>query len=247
MHRSFCRTDTALARMALLLASCSVLPAVASVAIPQDVQVTIGARNSSTNPGPFSAGSGALFDASFRIDGSVTPTGAIPTFAGALDDLVIRITDQTLGSFTILAQNGRLQHIVLGGGTDSMSGGWGNFNGGSIAPFSVTNIGLSATPFVLESISFEFRGAHLYDSPQLLPTSLSHAVAPGSSDFSFLDLTLRFSNSDTNVGGIPKSSIIRTAAFDTVTVSAVPEPATLSMLLAGLLLIGTIAGRRVAR
>lgn len=198
-----------------------------------DILVDVQTQNSGTNPGPFSAGSGAQFGMSFRIDGSVTPSGGTPTWAGALDDLVIDISDVNLGHFTITAQNGRW--IQMDG--DFLTGGWGSFNGGSIAPFSVLNPALSTTAFVLESISFDFRGDALLASEQALPGALDIG------DFDFLSLVLGFSNADPAVSVIPKSSIIRNSAFDAVTLTPVPEPTTWAMLGLGLALVGAAARR----
>ncbi|WP_439535900.1 PEPxxWA-CTERM sorting domain-containing protein [Methyloversatilis sp.] len=198
-----------------------------------DILVEVRTQNSDTNPGPFSAGAGAQFSMSFRIDASVAPTGATPTWSGALDDLVIDISDANLGSFTIQAQNGRWQQID----GDFLTGGWGGSNGGSIAPFAVINPALSASAFVLESISFDFRGAALLADEQSLPGALDI------DDFNFLSLVLRYSNADPDVNIIPKSSIIRGNAFDIVNITPVPEPTTWAMLGLGLALVGAAARR----
>lgn len=219
----------------------SPLQASAAVTVPTDLQVVIQTRNSGSNPGPFSAGSNALLNARFRIDASVTPTGSsLGTWAGALDDLVLTVNDSVLGNFTVYGQDGQWRQ--LNGGF--LFGGWGPAQDGSLLPFSVLNPAISATPFVLQSISFDFRGAALFTTPLDLPTGLSHLAAPGPSDFGFLDLTLSFSNSDPTVGGIPKQSIIRYSAFDAITISPVPEPQTLAMLMAGMLVVGGMARRR---
>jgi hypothetical protein len=199
-----------------------------------DILVEVQTQNSSTNPGPFSAGAGAQFSMSFRIDSSVTPSaGSTPTWSGALDDLVIDVSDVNLGSFTITAQNGRWQQMD----GDFLIGGWGSFNGGSIAPFSVLNPTLSTTAFMLDSIGFEFRGDALLGSEQALPGALDIE------DFDFLSLVLRFSNADPVVSVIPKSSIIRNSAFDAVSLTPVPEPTTWAMLGLGLALVGAVARR----
>ena len=198
-----------------------------------DILVEIQTQNSGTNPGPFSAGAGAQFSMSFRIDATVVPSGSTPTWSGALDDLVIDISDVNLGSFTIQAQNGRWQQID----GDFLTGGWGSFNGGSIAPFAVFNPSISATAFVLESISFDFRGAALLADEQSLPGALDI------DDFNYLSLVLRFTNADPDVPNIPKSSIIRGSAFDAVNITPVPEPTTWAMLGLGLALVGAAARR----
>lgn len=198
-----------------------------------DILVEVQTQNSGTNPGPFSAGAGAQFSMSFRIDASVAPAGATPTWSGALDDLVIDISDVTLGSFTIQAQNGGWRQSD----GDFLFGGWGGSDGGSIAPFSVINPALSASAFVLESISFDFRGAALLADEQTLPGALDI------DDFNFLSLVLRFSNADPDVTIIPKSSIIRGSAFDVVNITPVPEPTTWAMLGLGLALVGAAARR----
>jgi hypothetical protein len=224
----------------LLLAAALAAPGVAQAS---DVQVQLLTRNSPTNPGPFSSGENATFDASFRIDGSVAPTGGTPTWNGALDDLTLAVTDSLLGSFTIQAQNGRLQQLS-GGGTDFMTGGWGGIYGGEIAPFSLAGSN-SAAPYVLQFITFDFRGPQLFSNPQTLPGALSHAPSPAETDFSFLDLSLHFSNADPLVSVVDKVSIIRAPAFVSVSVSPVPEPAALSMLVAGLLTMGALVRRRL--
>ncbi|MCQ9377166.1 PEP-CTERM sorting domain-containing protein [Methyloversatilis sp. XJ19-49] len=198
-----------------------------------DILVDVQMQNSDTNPGPFSAGAGAQFSMSFRIDASVAPSGAIPTWSGALDDLFVDIVDVNLGSFTIQAQNGRWQQID----GDFLAGGWGSFNGGSIAPFAVFNPSISATAFVLDSISFDFRGAALLADEQTLPGVLDI------DDFNYLSLVLRFSNADPDVANNPKTSIIRGSAFDAVAITPVPEPTTWAMLGLGLALVGAAARR----
>lgn len=198
-----------------------------------DVRVSIDTRNSTTNPGPFSTGASATFAMDFRIDGSVAPVGATPTWQGALDDLVLEIHDATLGHFTITGQDGRWQQMSTSG--DFLFGGWGGVNGGSLAPFSVVNPSLSATPFVLTDISFDLRGPALLADASTLPGPLDIT------DFSYLSLVLRFSNDDPAVGVVPKAAIIRGAAFDAVSVTPVPEPAPAALLLAGL---GVLAWRR---
>jgi len=223
----------------LLAAATLAAPAVAQA---NDVQVQLLTRNSTTNPGPFSPGAGAAFSASFRIDGSVDPIGTTPTWNGALDDLVLTITDATLGTFTLLAQDGQWRQQRTSG--DFLFGGWGGSNGGTVMPFSVVDPATSATPYVLQSITFDFRGAQLFGSPQTLPGTLSHAPTPAATDFSFLDLTLNFSNADPLVSIIDKVAIIRGQAFLALNVSPVPEPAAVSMLVTGLLMMGALARRR---
>jgi len=208
------------------LALAAALVVAAGTASAVDVHVAIDTRNSSTNPGPFTSGNGTTFSMDFRIDGSVAPVGATPTWTAALDDLVLEIHDATLGHFTITGQDGRWQQLSTSG--DFLLGGWGGVNGGSLAPFSVLNPALSDTPFVLTDISFDLRGPALLSDATTLPGVLSIA------DFSYLSLVLRFSNDDPGVGIVPKSSIIRTAVFDAVNVSPVPEPTPLALLLAGL-------------
>ncbi|MCB1996869.1 MAG: hypothetical protein KDG57_13520 [Rhodoferax sp.] len=139
---------------------------------------------------------------------------------------MLEIHDATLGHFTITGQDGRWQQLSTSG--DFLLGGWGGVNGGSLAPFSVLNPALSDTPFVLTDISFDLRGPALLTDDTTLPGALSIA------DFSYLSLVLRFSNDDPGVGVVPKSSIIRTAVFDAVNVSPVPEPTPMVLWLAGL-------------
>ncbi|WP_233259094.1 PEP-CTERM sorting domain-containing protein [Rubrivivax albus] len=205
----------------------------AGAAAAVDVRVSIDTRNSTTNPGPFSNGVNATFAMDFRIDGSVPPVGATPTWQGALDDLVLEIHDATLGHFTITGQDGRWQQMSTS--SDFLFGGWGGVNGGSLAPFSVVNPSLSATPFVLTDISFDLRGPALLADASTLPGPLDIT------DFNYLSLVLRFSNDDPAVGVVPKAAIIRGAAFDAVNVTPVPEPAPAALLLAGL---GVLAWRR---
>lgn len=214
------------------------LPAVAQAT---DVQIEVTTSNSPTNGGPFTIGVGAAFQASFRIDGSVSPTGATPTWAEALDGLELTITDVALGVFTVTAQDGRYRQ-QRGAGQDFMFGGWGGIDGGSFSPLSVTNPLRSTTPFILESITFDFRGATLFPDEQTLPGTLSHL--PSFSNFGFLDLTLKFNNADPAVSSVLESTIIRAPAFTMIQVSPVPEPATVSMLLAGMLVLATVARRR---
>lgn len=212
------------------LALAAVLMVAAGSASAVDVRVAIDTRNSTTNPGPFTNGSGTTFSLDFRIDGSVAPVGATPTWQAALDDLVLEIHDATLGQFTITGQDGRWQQLSTSG--DFLFGGWGGVNGGSLSALSVLNPALSDTPFVLTDISFDLRGPDLLADETTLPGTLSMA------DFSYLSLVLRFGNDDPGVGVVPKSSIIRTAVFDTVSVSPVPEPAPAALLLAGLAALG---------
>lgn len=225
----------------------TVLYAAALLTVPTgshaaDVQVQVSTSNSGTNGGPFTAGAGTTFQASFRIDASVVPSGGVATWASALDDLNLTIQDSVLGAFAVSAQNGRYQQLGGGAGTDFMFGGWGGVHGGTLSALSVTNPALSATPFFLESISFDFRGPNLFSGAQSLPGTLNHSA--GGSDFDFLDLTLRFTNTDPAMI-LEKTAIIRKAAFSAIEVSPVPEPATVSMLLGGALLIGALARRRV--
>ena len=222
--------------------SAATLGALPAGAVAADVQVQVTTSNSPTNGGPFTSGSGASFQASFRIDGSVAPTGGTPTWAEALDGLDLTITDALLGVFTVTAQDGRYQQ-QRGGGQDFLFGGWGGIHGGSLSPLSVTNLARSPTPFALESISFDFRGPELFVNAQTLPGTLSHS--PSVSHFGFLDLTLRFQNTDPAVVSLSETTIIRAPAFVAVQVSPVPEPATLSMLLAGMLVVATVARRRI--
>ncbi|MCE2916165.1 MAG: PEP-CTERM sorting domain-containing protein [Rubrivivax sp.] len=205
----------------------------AAAAQAVDLQVSVGSRNSSTNPGPFTAGTGALLAMDFRIDSSVVPSGATPTWTGALDDLRLEIKDSVLGDFTITGQDGRWRQID-NNGTDFLFGGWGGVDGGSLAPFSVVNPAISTTPFVLTSVEFDFRGADLLTNETTLPGTLSI------DNFNFLSLVLRFSNADPAVSIIPKVSIIRGGAFSQVDISPIPEPATVALLLAGL---GVVAAR----
>jgi len=222
----------------LVLAGLGAAPALAQA---DDVLVEVQTRNSTSNHGPFSAGNQAGFHMEFRIDGSIAPTGSTPTWVGGLDHLVLTIADASLGSFVVTGENGKYRQL-RGNGGDFMAGGWGGINEGSLSPLSVLNPGLSATPFLLESITFDFRGATLFADALTLPGALRHA--PPLTDFEFLDLTLRFSNADPNVSGLDKVAIIRSAAFLAVQVTPVPEPATVSMLLAGMLVIATLARRR---
>lgn len=214
-----------------------VFPAVAQAA---DVHVEVMTSNSPTNGGPFSSGTGASFQATFRIDGSVSPAGLTPTWTGALDDLELTITDAALGVFTVTAQDGRYRQQR--DSQDFMFGGWGGINGGSVSPLSVTNPLRSTTPFILESISFDFRGAMLFADAQTLPGTLSHL--PPLSDFGFLDLTLQFSNADPAITILQENTIIRAAAFGLIQVSPVPESATVSLMLAGMLVLTMFARRR---
>lgn len=200
-----------------------------------DLQVSMQAGNSVFNPGPFSAGDTTTVALDFRIDASVVPTGATPTWQAALDNLVLRIDDAALGSFTVTGQDGRWQQ--LSASTDFLFGGWQGNNGGTLSPLSVVNPALSATPFVLTDISFDLRGSSLLANASTLPTAATIA------DFSFLSLVLGFSNADPAVGAIPKATIIRGASFTAVTISPVPEPAALVLMLAGL---GVLAWRRRA-
>jgi PEP-CTERM motif len=211
----------------------------ASFAHAADIAVSVDTRNSSTNPGPFSAGASTLLAMDFRIDSSVLPSGATPTWSGALDDLSLKIEDSVLGSFTITGQDGRWRQISTSG--DFLVGGWGSFDGGTLAPFSVVNPALSATPFVLTSISFDFRGPDLVANETTLPGTLSIA------DFDYLSLVLRFSNADPAVGGIPKSSIIRGGAFSAVDITPIPEPAAWALMLAGLAAVAARARRQARR
>lgn len=201
-----------------------------------DVRVSIDTRNSTTNPGPFSSGASTTFALDFHIDGSVTPGGATPSWAGALDDLVIEIDDAALGHFTVTGRDGRWQQMSTT--TDFLFGGWGGVNGGTLDPFSVVNPSISATPFVLTAISFDLRGNDLLDDPAVLTGPQDIA------DFSYLSLVLSFSNADPDVGVIPKSAIIRGSAFQGLTISPVPEPASLALWAAGLGVIGWRASRR---
>lgn len=116
-------------------------------------------------------------------------------------------------------------------------GGRGGFDGDSIAPFAVINPALSASAFVFESISLDFRGAALLADEQTLPAALD------TDDFNFLSLVLRFSSADPDVPSITKSSIIRGSAFDAVNITPVPEPTTWAMLGPGLALFGAAAHR----
>lgn len=221
---------TSMSRTLLLAAG---LALASAPLLAADILVEIQTQNSGTNPGPFSAGADAQFSMSFRIDASVAPSGSIPTWSGALDDLIIDINDVNLGRYTIRAQDGRWRQID----GDFLIGGWGSFDGGSIAPFAVFNPLYGATPFVLESISFDFRGDALLAGEQTLPGALDIA------DFDFLSLVLNFSNTNPEIGGTPKSTIIRSSAFDAIDITPVPEPATWALLGIGLALVGAAARR----
>lgn len=200
-----------------------------------DLQVSIQAGNSIFNPGPFSAGDATSFSLDFRIDASVAPTGSSSTRLAALDNLVLRIDDAGLGSFTVTGQDGRWQQLSTS--TDFLFGGWQGNNGGTLSSLSVVNPALSATPFVLTDISFDLRGSNLLADASALPTAATIT------DFSFLSLVLGFSNADPAVGAIPKTTILRGSAFTAVNLSPVPEPAAVVLMLAGL---GVVAWRRRA-
>jgi hypothetical protein len=222
---------------ALRFAALSAVLCLAPWAHAADLQVRVVTDNSASNPGPFSTGAATTFDLQWTVGGAMAMVGGFPTWTGGADTLQILVTDANLGSFTIEAQDGTWRQMRTS--KDFITGGWGgSVAGSSIAPFSVSNPARSTTPYVLTSISFDFRGPDLFgSSPSVLAGPLEI------DDFDYLSLTLGFENTGT-VAPLSRTTIVLGSPFNVASVSAVPEPATLALYIAGLAAVVSVARRR---
>ena len=159
------------------------------------------------NIGPF--GSASAVAASFFIDLDTPDTGgAIPTFVGALQDLMLDV-----GASSFTGDDGKLDIVDIPGSQIAVRGFFGSGDG--MVSGSVPD---SPEDFLLESIYLEAR----FDETLLLGDLTTLTV----DDFGFLRLVLDFTHPTASL--VERQLIMTTGEFDAVSVSvptAVPLPA----------------------
>jgi hypothetical protein len=157
---------------------------------------------------------GTPFSGTFELDTSVT-VSPINRFLGAVDNLQLDI-----GGNLFTGDNGNLQQVNLTAGEALLF----NF------PVGTTSGTYNGKAF--ESMSFELRGPDLFSNvSQMTSKNLT------TSDFTYISATFDF-------GGVSDWVIVRGTEFNSVTVSAVPLPASALLLMPALLGLFGIARKK---
>lgn len=158
------------------------------------------------------------YSGSFELDNSVSATGGLNNFNGALDNFLITIDGQTFGG-----TDGRHRQLAggfLAGRMDSSFGSvFGSYNG-----------------YDFVGMTYDFRGAAADFFLDSDPTNMANDIARDSltNDFSYALMSLNFEDSSGN------SFNTMRIGFDTLVFSAispVPAPPALFLFLAGLPLL----------
>jgi PEP-CTERM motif len=134
---------------------------------------------------------------------------------------------------------------VTGGSIDTGSFAGSIEHDGSGLRLSTASASVSLTNFVIDTVSLSLTGDVAFGSTSLADVPLFNIGLSGSPFLPFtLTLTSTAAGALSTIFGIPNLTGATIGLANTVPISAVPEPATVASMLAGLGLMGLMLGRR---